>query len=66
MAKSFNILKNRLPVERKKRIEERLQIALKEIPLAGLRKAEGYFPNHTYLKVLFCRMSHFYAKLRLR
>lgn len=47
MAKSFNILQDRLPVERKERIEERVQISLEEIPLAGLRKAEGCFPNQT-------------------
>lgn len=39
MAKSFTILKNKLTAESKKRIEERVEIALQEMPLAELRQA---------------------------
>ncbi len=42
MAKPFNILKDRLPAESKKRIEERVQIALKDMPLAELRQARQF------------------------
>jgi DNA-binding transcriptional regulator YiaG len=39
MAKPFTILKNKLTVESKKRIEERVAIALQKMPLAELRQA---------------------------
>ncbi len=42
MAKSFNILKDRLPAESKEKIEERVQIALKDMPLAELRQARQF------------------------
>jgi DNA-binding transcriptional regulator YiaG len=41
MAKSFTILKNKLTVESKKKIEERVAIALQEMPLAELRQARN-------------------------
>lgn len=39
MAKSFNILKDKLTVESKQRIEKRVAVALQEMPLAELRQA---------------------------
>lgn len=42
MAKSFNILKEKLPAESKKRIEERINVALKDMPLAELRQARKF------------------------
>lgn len=39
MAKSFNILKEKLSPESRARINERVKIALKEMPLSELRQA---------------------------
>ena len=39
MAKSFNILKEKLSPESRKRVEERVKLALEEMPLAELRQA---------------------------
>jgi DNA-binding XRE family transcriptional regulator len=39
MAKSFNILKNKLPPESQARVRKRVKTALKEMPLAELRQA---------------------------
>ena len=39
MAKSFKLLKNKLPTESQERIEKRVQELLKEMPLAELRQA---------------------------
>lgn len=39
MAKSFNVLKEKLSPESRKRVEERVKLALEEMPLAELRQA---------------------------
>lgn len=39
MAKSFNILKEKLSPESRARIDERVKLALKEMPLSELRQA---------------------------
>ncbi|HBG18750.1 MAG TPA: transcriptional regulator [Desulfobulbaceae bacterium] len=40
MAKSFNILKEKISPESSARIDERVKIALKEMPLSELRQAK--------------------------
>jgi predicted XRE-type DNA-binding protein len=42
MAKSFNTLKNKLSAESRIRIEERVNTALAEMPLAELRQARKF------------------------
>jgi hypothetical protein len=42
MAKSFNILTNKLSDESKARIQERVNAALEEMPLAELRQARKF------------------------
>jgi len=42
MAKSFNALKNKLSAESRIRIEERVNTALSEMPLAELRQARRF------------------------
>jgi transcriptional regulator with XRE-family HTH domain len=42
MSKSFNILREKLPVASRQRIEKQVQLALKDMPLAELRQARQF------------------------
>jgi transcriptional regulator with XRE-family HTH domain len=42
VTKSFDILKNRLPAESGKKIEERVKITLEDMPLAELRQTRKF------------------------
>jgi transcriptional regulator with XRE-family HTH domain len=42
MPKSFNVLREKLPVASRQRIEKQVQLALKDMPLAELRQARQF------------------------